>query len=69
MLLRAGVAPKFDLKVLNSGNMTNRSEQFAGFQSDAPSCDNCGIDLRASRQLLPLPQLRRQPRLFVGRGS
>jgi ribonucleoside-diphosphate reductase alpha chain len=41
-LLRAGVAPKFDLKVLNSGNVTNRSEQFAGFQSDAPSCDNCG---------------------------
>ena len=42
VLLRAGVAPKFDLKVLNSGSMTNRSEQFAGFQSDAPSCDNCG---------------------------
>jgi ribonucleoside-diphosphate reductase alpha chain len=42
LLLRAGVAPKFDLKVLNSGGMTNRSEQFAGFQSDAPSCDNCG---------------------------
>ena len=42
VLLRAGVAPKFDLKVLNSGNITNRSEQFAGFQSDAPSCDNCG---------------------------
>jgi ribonucleoside-diphosphate reductase alpha chain len=41
-LLRAGVAPKFDLKVLNAGGMTNRSEQFAGFQSDAPSCDNCG---------------------------
>ena len=43
LLLRAGVAPKFDLKVLNAGgSLTNRSEQFAGFQSDAPSCDNCG---------------------------
>jgi ribonucleoside-diphosphate reductase alpha chain len=41
-LLRAGVAPKtFDLKVLG-GAQTERSEQFAGFQSDAPSCDNCG---------------------------
>jgi len=42
-LLRAGVAPKtFDLKNLSGGAQTERSEQFAGFQSDAPSCDNCG---------------------------
>jgi ribonucleoside-diphosphate reductase alpha chain len=34
-LLLAGVAPK-------SLDLTTRSEQFAGFQSDAPSCDNCG---------------------------
>jgi ribonucleoside-diphosphate reductase alpha chain len=34
-LLQAGVAPK-------TLDLTNRSEQFAGFQSDAPSCDNCG---------------------------
>jgi ribonucleoside-diphosphate reductase alpha chain len=34
-LLNAGVAPK-------SLDLSNRSEQFAGFQSDAPSCDNCG---------------------------
>jgi ribonucleoside-diphosphate reductase alpha chain len=34
VLERAGVAPKMD------GN--NRDVQFARFQSDAPSCDNCG---------------------------
>jgi ribonucleoside-diphosphate reductase alpha chain len=41
-LLRAGVAPKFDLKAFSVNTLTIRSEQFAGFQSDAPSCDNCG---------------------------
>ena len=41
-LLLAGVAPKFDLKSLAAGNMTDLSGQFAGFQSDAPSCDACG---------------------------
>lgn len=34
-LIMAGVAPK-------TLDLTNRSEQFAGFQSDAPSCDVCG---------------------------
>ena len=24
------------------GNYASRSEQFASFQTDAPSCDNCG---------------------------
>jgi ribonucleoside-diphosphate reductase alpha chain len=37
-LLRAGVAPKLDLK----RDDTNRNEQFASFQLDAPACDNCG---------------------------
>jgi ribonucleoside-diphosphate reductase alpha chain len=40
LLERAGVAPKFDLSV--AGGLTNRSEQFASFQVDAPSCDRCG---------------------------
>jgi ribonucleoside-diphosphate reductase alpha chain len=35
LLERAGVAPK-----LNPGSA--RSDQFATFQVDAPSCDNCG---------------------------
>jgi ribonucleoside-diphosphate reductase alpha chain len=44
LLERAGVAPKFDL-TLNGGS---RSDQFASFQVDAPSCDNCGaITVRA----------------------
>ena len=34
LLDRAGIAPKFDENV--------RDAQFARFQSDAPSCDNCG---------------------------
>ncbi len=38
LLERAGVM-KVDL---NGGNFTNRAEQFASFQTDAPSCDNCG---------------------------
>jgi len=38
MLERAGVM-KVDL---NGGNFSNRAEQFASFQTDAPSCDNCG---------------------------
>jgi ribonucleoside-diphosphate reductase alpha chain len=38
LLERAGVA----LKVDQNGAPTNRSEQFARFQLDAPSCDNCG---------------------------
>ena len=37
-LLGAGVAPKLDLK----RDDTNRNEQFASFQLDAPACDNCG---------------------------
>ena len=41
-LALAGIAPKFDLKAMASGNMTDLSGQFAGFQSDAPSCDACG---------------------------
>ncbi|QDU96373.1 Vitamin B12-dependent ribonucleotide reductase [Lignipirellula cremea] len=36
LLERAGVMSKQDM------NSDNRSEQFARFQSDAPSCDNCG---------------------------
>ncbi|HZZ71609.1 MAG TPA: vitamin B12-dependent ribonucleotide reductase [Pirellulales bacterium] len=39
LLQRAGVAMKVDL---NGGPLTDQSEQFAGFQLDAPSCDNCG---------------------------
>jgi len=39
LLERAGVAMKVDL---NGGNFTSRTEQFASFQTDAPSCDNCG---------------------------
>jgi ribonucleoside-diphosphate reductase alpha chain len=39
LLERAGVAPKFELN-LNDGSA--RGEQFATFQVDAPSCDNCG---------------------------
>jgi ribonucleoside-diphosphate reductase alpha chain len=27
---------------LNGGNFSSQSEQFARFQLDAPSCDNCG---------------------------
>ncbi len=38
LLERAGVM-KVDL---NGGNFSNRAEQFASFQTDAPSCDNCG---------------------------
>ena len=40
LLERAGVAPKFELN-LNDGPR-RRGEQFATFQVDAPSCDNCG---------------------------
>ncbi len=38
-LQRAGVAMKVDL---NGGMHGDQTEQFAGFQLDAPSCDNCG---------------------------
>jgi ribonucleoside-diphosphate reductase alpha chain len=38
LLERAGVM-KVDL---NGGNFSNRADQFASFQTDAPSCDNCG---------------------------
>ncbi len=38
-LQRAGVAMKVDL---NGGHTLPNSEQFASFQLDAPSCDNCG---------------------------
>ncbi len=38
LLERAGVM-QVDL---NGGNISNRAEQFASFQTDAPSCDNCG---------------------------
>ncbi len=37
-LERAGVA----MKVEQNGGAARRSEQFARFQSDAPSCENCG---------------------------
>ncbi len=37
-LERAGVA----MKVEPNGGVARRSEQFARFQSDAPSCENCG---------------------------
>ncbi|HEV2969198.1 MAG TPA: vitamin B12-dependent ribonucleotide reductase [Pirellulales bacterium] len=39
LLERAGVAMKVDL---NGGHFSTQSEQFAKFQLDAPSCDNCG---------------------------
>ena len=39
LLQRAGVAMNVDL---NGGPLDSQSEQFAGFQLDAPSCDNCG---------------------------
>ncbi|MGD9720470.1 MAG: vitamin B12-dependent ribonucleotide reductase [Pirellulales bacterium] len=38
LLERAGVM-KIDL---NGGNFSGRTDQFASFQTDAPSCDNCG---------------------------
>ena len=38
LLERAVVAMKVDL----NGGFANRTEQFASFQADAPSCDNCG---------------------------
>jgi ribonucleoside-diphosphate reductase alpha chain len=38
MLERAGVAMKVDA----SGKTSGRNDQFAKFQLDAPSCDNCG---------------------------
>ncbi len=38
-LERAGMAVKVDL---NGGHTSASSEQFAQFQLDAPSCDNCG---------------------------
>jgi ribonucleoside-diphosphate reductase alpha chain len=41
LLVRAGVAPKLTSLELNT-SLTVRSEQFATFQLDAPSCDNCG---------------------------
>jgi ribonucleoside-diphosphate reductase alpha chain len=45
LLERAGIAPKFELRLDGSGS---RSDQFATFQVDAPSCDNCGaITVRA----------------------
>ena len=39
LLERAGVM-KVDLN--GGGTLTSRAEQFASFQTDAPSCDNCG---------------------------
>jgi ribonucleoside-diphosphate reductase alpha chain len=38
LLERAGAAMKVDL----NGGFSTRTEQFASFQADAPSCDNCG---------------------------
>jgi ribonucleoside-diphosphate reductase alpha chain len=38
LLEKAGVM-KVDL---NGGNFNTRAEMFASFQTDAPSCDNCG---------------------------
>ena len=39
-IIKAGGKPmKIDL---NGGGKVARSEQFASFQADAPSCDNCG---------------------------
>ena len=47
LLERAGMAAKWDLDEMLSGSLT-RSDQFASFQTDAPSCDNCGaITVRA----------------------
>ncbi|HEX5443030.1 MAG TPA: vitamin B12-dependent ribonucleotide reductase, partial [Pirellulales bacterium] len=47
LLERAGMAPKWDLDEMLSGSLS-RSDQFASFQTDAPSCDNCGaITVRA----------------------
>ena len=37
-LAKAGVSMKLE----TSAGFTNRGEQFASFQTDAPSCDNCG---------------------------
>jgi len=45
LLERAGVAPKWDLSLgqtFQGAGQGNRSDQFASFQVDAPSCDNCG---------------------------
>ena len=39
LLERAGVAPKFEFRLNDN---STRGEQFATFQVDAPSCDNCG---------------------------
>jgi ribonucleoside-diphosphate reductase alpha chain len=39
LLERAGVAPRMEY---SAGSPKVRSEQFASFQTDAPSCDNCG---------------------------
>jgi len=39
VLERAGVAMNVDG---NAGGLAGRTDQFARFQSDAPSCDNCG---------------------------
>jgi len=39
LLQRAGAMMVLDQ---NAGSHTDRSEQFASFQLDAPSCDNCG---------------------------
>jgi ribonucleoside-diphosphate reductase alpha chain len=41
LLARAGVAPKLGTQELKK-SVTVRSEQFATFQLDAPTCDNCG---------------------------
>jgi ribonucleoside-diphosphate reductase alpha chain len=38
LLERAGVA----INSVHEGSASNRADQFARFQSDAPSCDNCG---------------------------
>jgi len=38
LLLRAGVAPKLE----EANRFEGPTDQFASFQSDAPSCDNCG---------------------------
>jgi ribonucleoside-diphosphate reductase alpha chain len=44
LLERAGVAAKVDLNGAGiSAGMSTRGEQFARFQTDAPSCDNCGM--------------------------
>ena len=40
LLERAGVAPHWEPNELSSE--VSRSDQFASFQTDAPSCDNCG---------------------------